>query len=110
MDDKIDGETRTELEAAAFRGLVEHLRKRTDVQNIDVMNLAGFCRNCLSKWYLAAAGEKGLEMTYDQAREIVYGMPYDEWKNKYQTESTDDQKRLYEETKPLHADISGHSK
>ncbi len=110
MDDKIDGETRTELEAAAFRGLVDHLRKRTDVQNIDVMNLAGFCRNCLSKWYLAAAGEKDLEMTYDQAREIVYGMPYDEWKGKYQTESTDDQKRLYEETKPLHADISGHSK
>jgi hypothetical protein len=110
MDDKIDGQTRTELEAAAFRGLVEHLRKRTDVQNIDVMNLAGFCRNCLSKWYRAAAEERGLDMTYDEAREIVYGMPYDAWKEKYQTESSDQQKRLYEETKPLHADISGHSK
>ena len=82
MDDKIDGQTRIELEAAAFRGLVEHLRKRTDVQNIDVMNLAGFCRNCLSKWYRAAAGEKGLDMTYDEAREIIYGMPYTEWKEK----------------------------
>ena len=76
----MDDATRTELEAAAFRGLVEHLRKRTDVQNIDIMNLAGFCRNCLSKWYRAAAGEKGLDMTYDEAREIVYGMPYGEWK------------------------------
>ena len=110
MDDKIDGQTRTELEAAAFRGLVEHLRKRTDVQNIDIMNLAGFCRNCLSKWYLAAAGEKGLEMSYDEAREIVYGMPYGEWKDKHQTGSTEQQRALYEETKPLHADISGHSK
>lgn len=110
MDDKIDGQTRIELEAAAFRGLVEHLRKRTDVQNIDVMNLAGFCRNCLSKWYRAAAGEKGLDLTYDEAREIIYGMPYTEWKEKYQTESSDEQKRLYDETKPLHADISGHSK
>jgi len=108
MDDKIDGQTRTELEAAAFRGLVEHLRKRTDVQNIDVMNLAGFCRNCLSKWYRAAAEERGLDMTYDEAREIVYGMPYDAWKEKYQTEATDDQKRLYEETKPVHAKIAGH--
>jgi hypothetical protein len=106
MDDK----TRTELEAAAYRGLVEHLRKRTDVQNIDIMNLAGFCRNCLSKWYLAAAGEKGLDMTYDEAREIVYGMPYGEWKDLHQTESTERQRTLYEETKPLHADISGHSK
>ena len=110
MDDKIDGQTRTELEAAAFRGLVAHLRKRTDAQNIDIMNLAGFCRNCLSKWYRAAAEEKGLEMTYDEAREIVYGMPYEEWKDKFQTESSDDQKRLFEETKPLHAHISGHAK
>ena len=104
MDDK----TRIELEAAAFRGLAEHLRKRTDVQNIDLMNLAGFCRNCLSKWYRAAAEAKGLEMTYDQAREIVYGMPHKEWQAKYQKEATPEQKKLYEETTPLHADISGH--
>jgi hypothetical protein len=96
------------LEAAAFRGLVAHLQKRTDVQNIDIMNLAGFCRNCLSKWYRAAAEDKGLEMTYDEAREIVYGMPYDEWKGQNQTPATEDQKRQYAETKPLHADISGH--
>ncbi len=106
MDDK----TRTELEAAAFRGLVEHLRKRTDVQNIDIMNLAGFCRNCLSKWYRAAAEDNGLEMSYDDAREIVYGMPYGEWKDKYQTESSERQRTTFEETKPLHADISGHNK
>jgi len=88
MDDK----TRTELEAAAFRRLVAHLRERTDVQNIDLMNLAGFCRNCLSKWYLAAAKDKGVELTDPQAREIVYGMPYDEWKAKHQKEATPDQK------------------
>jgi len=105
----MDEKTRTELEAAAFRGLVGHLRKRTDVQNIDIMNLAGFCRNCLSKWYRAAAEERGLEMSYDEAREIVYGMPYGEWKDKYQAESSEEQRRLYEETKPLHADISGHN-
>ncbi len=105
MDDK----TRTELEAAAFRGLVGHLGKRTDVQNIDIMNLAGFCRNCLSKWYRAAAEERGLDMTYDEAREIVYGMPYDEWKDKHQTGPTEQQRALFEETKPLHADISGHN-
>ncbi|WP_316978408.1 DUF1244 domain-containing protein [Shumkonia mesophila] len=104
MDDK----TRTELEAAAFRGLVAHLRKRTDVQNIDLMNLAGFCRNCLSKWYRAAAEERGLAMTEGEAREIVYGMPYAEWQAKHQKEATADQKRRFEETKPLHADISGH--
>ncbi len=104
MDDK----TRTELEAAAFRGLAEHLRKRTDVQNIDLMNLAGFCRNCLSKWYRAAAETKGIEMTYDRAREIVYGMPYKEWQAKYQKEATPEQKKRYEETTPLHAEISGH--
>lgn len=76
--------TRTELEAAAFRALVSHLREHTEVQNIDLMNLAGFCRNCLSKWYLAAAEEKGIEMDYEKAREIIYGMPYSEWKEKYQ--------------------------
>ena len=88
----MDDTTRTELEAAAFRTLVEHLRARTDVQNIDLMNLAGFCRNCLSKWYRAAAEEKGLEMTYEDAREIVYGMPYSEWKDKHQLEATAAQK------------------
>ena len=82
----IDDKTRTELEAAAFRTLVSHLRERTDVQNIELMNLAGFCRNCLSKWYMAAAGERGIEMDYDTARERVYGMPYSDWKAKYQTE------------------------
>lgn len=80
----MDEQTRTEIEAAAFRRLVEHLRERTDVQNIDLMDLAGFCRNCLSKWYRAAAEERGVELDYEQAREIVYGMPYDEWKQKYQ--------------------------
>ena len=76
MDDK----TRTEVEAAVYRRLVEHFRKRTDVQNIDLMILSGFCRNCLSKWYRAAAAERGVEMDYDQAREVVYGMPFPEWK------------------------------
>ena len=104
----MDEKTRTELEAAAFRGLVAHLRRRTDVQNIDLMNLAGFCRNCLSKWYRAAAEERGLAMTYDEAREVVYGMPYAEWQAEYQKEASPGQKRLFEETKPLHADISGH--
>ena len=80
MDDK----TRTEVEAAAFRRMVEHFRSRTDVQNIDVMNLAGFCRNCLSKWYAEAAAERGHELDKLEAREIVYGMPYSEWKEKYQ--------------------------
>lgn len=81
----MDQQTQIELEAAAFRRLLEHLRDNSDVQNIDLMNLAGFCRNCLSKWYLAAAEEKGVEMDYDKAREFVYGMPYNEWKDKYQT-------------------------
>ena len=105
MDDK----TRTEMEAAAFRGLVEHLQKRTDVQNIDLMNLSGFCRNCLAKWYLAAAEERGVEMDYDGAREAVYGMSYGEWKDNHQTESSEEQRAQFEETKPLHADISGHN-
>ncbi len=104
MDDK----TRTELEAAAFRGLVEHLRKRTDVQNIDLMNLAGFCRNCLSKWYLAAAQERGVAMTDPEARARVYGMPYKDWQAKYQKEASAEQKRRFEETKSLHAEIGGH--
>lgn len=80
----LDDRTRTELEAAAFRRLVEHFRARTDVQNKDVMELAGFCRNCLAKWYRAAAEERGVALTDEAAREIVYGMPYGEWKTKYQ--------------------------
>jgi uncharacterized protein len=92
----MDDATRTELEAAAFRRLVEHLRTRTDVQNIDLMNLSGFCRNCLSKWYRAEAEDRGLEMSYDTAREVVYGMPYDEWKAKYQSEATPEQRAAYE--------------
>lgn len=80
----MDDATRTELEAAAFRTLVAHLRERSDVQNIDLMNLAGFCRNCLSKWYVAAGKERGLNLDYEAAREIIYGMPYSEWKDKFQ--------------------------
>ena len=98
MDDK----TRIELEAAAYRALVSHFRERTDVQNIDLMNLAGFCRNCLSKWYRAAAGEKGIEMTYDDAREIVYGMPYDEWREKYQAEASAEKIAKFDEANPGH--------
>ncbi len=81
---------RRELEAAAFRRLLAHLRERTDVQNIDLMNLAGFCRNCLSNWYQEAAAERGLTLAKDDAREIVYGMPYKEWQHRYQTEATSD--------------------
>jgi len=80
----MDEATRTELEAAAFRALVQHLRERTDVQNIDLMELAGFCRNCLSRWYREAAEERGIELEDSEAREIVYGMPYAEWKSRYQ--------------------------
>ena len=87
----MDDRTRVELEAAAFRTLVGHLRERTDVQNIDLMNLSGFCRNCLSKWYRAAAEERGIEMGYEDAREIVYGMPYADWKDRYQKEVTPEQ-------------------
>ena len=81
----MDQRTQTELEAAAFRRLLEHLDSHKEVQNIDLMNLAGFCRNCLSKWYVAAAAERGIEIDYEEARERVYGMPYSEWKQKYQT-------------------------
>ncbi|MGA4636258.1 DUF1244 domain-containing protein [Pseudomonas solani] len=86
---------RLELEAAAFRRLVQHLRSRPDVQNIDLMNLAGFCRNCLSKWYKAAADDLGVEVTPDQAREEVYGMPYAEWKTKYQKEASAEQQAAF---------------
>ena len=92
----MDDDTRTALEAAAFRTLAAHLRERTDVQNIDLMNLAGFCRNCLSKWYRAAAEERGVGMDYDEAREIVYGMPYEEWKARHQTEATPEQRAAWD--------------
>ncbi|HAQ80039.1 MAG: alkaline phosphatase [Bradyrhizobium sp. PARBB1] len=87
----IDDKTRTELEAAVFRRLVSHLRNRTDVQNIDLMNLAGFCRNCLSNWMKEEADAKGLAVSKDESREAVYGMPYEEWKAKYQGSATPDQ-------------------
>jgi hypothetical protein len=86
---------RLELEAATFRRLVEHLRERTDVQNIDLMNLAGFCRNCLSKWYKAAADEQGVAVDMEQAREVVYGMPYAEWKAQHQKEATAEQQAAF---------------
>lgn len=102
--DKFDQQTRTELEAAAFRRLLAHLDERKDVQNIDLMNLAGFCRNCLSKWYLAEAESRNLELDYDAAREIVYGEPYGDWKAKYQKEASADQKKAFdaEMAKPSH--------
>jgi hypothetical protein len=95
-----DDRTRTELEAAVFRKLVAHLRKRTDVQNIDLMNLAGFCRNCLANWYQEAANGAGFALTKEEAREIVYGMPYKEWQSKYQKEATAEQKAAYERGTP----------
>jgi hypothetical protein len=104
----MDPSTRTEIEAAAFRGLVDHLRQRSDVQNIDLMNLAGFCRNCLAKWYRAAAAERGVELSDPAARELIYGMPFDQWKARYQSEASAEQKARFEATKPLHAKISGH--
>lgn len=94
----MDSSTQTELEAAAFRRLIAHLRERTDVQNIDMMNLAGFCRNCLSRWYREAAADMGMEMDDSTAREIVYGMDYAEWKAKYQTEAVAAQRVAYEKT------------
>jgi hypothetical protein len=91
----IDAKTRTELEAAVFRRLVEHLRARTDVQNIDLMNLAGFCRNCLSNWMKEEADAKGLGLSKDETREAVYGMPYDEWRAKYQKEASKEQQAAF---------------
>ena len=93
----MDSQVKTELEAAAFRRLVQHLGDNTDVQNIDLMNLAGFCRNCLSKWYRAAAEDKGIEMDYEEAREIIYGMPYADWKDQYQKEATPEQKAAFDQ-------------
>ncbi len=92
----MDHETREALEAAVFRRLIQHLDERRDVQNIDLMNLAGFCRNCLSKWYRAAAEDKGISLDYEEARERIYGMPYAEWKQKYQHEATPEQLAAFE--------------
>jgi len=96
----MDRQTQTELEAAAYRRLVEHLRERSDVQNIDLMNLAGFCRNCLSRWYQEAAKEKGIDLGKEEAREIVYGMPFDQWRAKYQTEATPEQQAAFAKSAP----------
>lgn len=93
---EIDQKTSAELEAAVFRRLVAFLREHTEVQNIDLMNLAGFCRNCLSKWYVSAAKDKGIELDYESARELIYGMPYSTWKEKYQKEASPEQQKKFE--------------
>ena len=98
----IDEKTKTELEAAAFRRLVEHLRKRTDVQNIDLMNLAGFCRNCLSNWMKDAADMRAVPMSKEESRELIYGMPYEEWKTKHQKEASKDQQAKFGEAAHKH--------
>ncbi|GIX14815.1 MAG: hypothetical protein KatS3mg118_2774 [Paracoccaceae bacterium] len=98
--EKIDEATRTALEAAAFRRLVAHLRQRSDVQNIDLMNLAGFCRNCLARWYQEAAAERGIALSKDEGREIIYGMPYAEWVARFQTEASAAQKAAFEKNRP----------
>ena len=90
---------RTEIEAAVFRKMMEHFRKHPEVQNIDLMNLAYFCRNCFSKWYRGAAGEQGIDLDYDQAREIIYGMPFDEYKSTYQQPASDEQMAAFEEAR-----------
>jgi hypothetical protein len=101
----MDEKTKTELEAAVFRRLVEHLRTRTDVQNIDLMTLAGFCRNCLSNWFKDAADAQGVALSKDESREAVYGMPYEEWKAKYQREATPEQQTAFAQA---HADAHKH--
>ncbi len=98
---ELDEATRTTLEAAAFRRLIEHFRERNDVQNIDLMNLSGFCRNCLSNWYREAAEAKGIAMSKAESREIVYGMPYEEWREKYQSEASPQSLAAFQKT---HAD------
>jgi len=98
----MDDQTRIELEAAAFRRLLKHLDERKDVQNIDMMNLSGFCRNCLSRWYGEAAADQGIEMSKEEAREIVYGMPYDQWRDQYQTEASQAQKAEFAKSNPDH--------
>jgi uncharacterized protein len=102
IDAQTDAKTTTELEAAVYRRLVEHLRARTDVQNIDLMNLAGFCRNCLSNWMKEAADAKGVPMTKEESREIVYGMPYEEWRALHQKEATPEQKAAFEKASQKH--------
>jgi hypothetical protein len=98
----------TQIEAAAFRGLVQHLQQRTDVQNIDLMNLAGFCRNCLAKWYSAEAKNQGLDYDYAQAQRVIYNMDIGEWKAKYQGKASEAQMKRFEETSDLHAKITGY--
>lgn len=100
QSEPVSDDKREALEAAAFRRLVSHLGNRTDVQNIDLMNLAGFCRNCLSNWYREAAEENGISLSKAQSRELIYGMPYEEWRSRYQTEATADQKARFDKTKP----------
>ena len=97
---KLSKEQRIEFEAAAFRRLVEHLRARSDVQNIDLMNLAGFCRNCLSNWYREAAEASGAEMSKEESREIIYGMPYEEWRERHQKDASAEQKVAFERNRP----------
>ena len=101
----MDKKTQTEIEAATFRRIIAHMQKRTDAQNIDLMGLAGFCRNCFSKWYAAEAKERGIEIEKMAAREIVYGMPYDEWANKYQTEATPEQINKMDESLKLNKEM-----
>ena len=110
MPQNTDIEASTRIEAAVFRRLLQHLDSRKDVQNIELMNLAGFCRNCLAKWYLAAANERGVQLDYDRAREAVYGMPFQEWKAQYQKPASAEQLKAFDDTKSLHAKISGHQK
>jgi hypothetical protein len=101
---RIDAKLQTELEAAVLRRLVEHLRARPEVQNIDLMNLAGFCRNCLANWYEDAAKARGSDVSREEARALIYGMPYEEWKAKYQREASDEQKRKFQDAHQKHDD------
>ncbi|MAI06979.1 MAG: alkaline phosphatase [Alphaproteobacteria bacterium TMED87] len=102
----MDEMTKTKIEAAAFRALVKHLQIRNDVQNIELMNLSGFCRNCLAKWFKLASEEYSSPVNYDEARNIIYGMDHLKWKEKYQTQATSEQKKKFEKTKDLHAKIT----
>jgi uncharacterized protein len=99
---QLNDNARTEIEAAAFRRLIEHLRTRSDVQNIDLMTLAGFCRNCLANWYREATEEKGISMSKEESREIVYGMPYDQWREKHQREAAPEAQKSFERNRPSH--------
>jgi len=102
-------EQQIQVEAAAFRSLVKHLQQRSDVQNIDLMNLSGFCRNCLSKWYSAEAKKLQSDFDYADAQQYVYGMTLEDWKRDFQTDASEEQKQRFEDSKPLHAKISGHN-